>query len=164
MSTPPEQTIHVRPALAGDAERIAELTRAVHAMHADALPHVFQPVERAPVSAADVARSIAASGPLFLVATRDGAVAGYARAELLDTPASPHKLASRTLRLHELAVSPAQRRLGVGRALLQAVRTLAAERDATGVSLMVYAFNAEARAFYAREGFAPLQELLDCGP
>jgi ribosomal protein S18 acetylase RimI-like enzyme len=152
--------ITVRPAEPADAPAVAELAAAVHAAHAAALPDVFQPADAPPVGPADVVHLIAAAGPLFLVAHRDGAFAGYARAELQDEPATAFKRASRVVHVHEMGVAPAHRRHGVGRALLDAVRAAARARAARGVSLDVYAFNAGARAFYAREGFVGLRERL----
>jgi ribosomal protein S18 acetylase RimI-like enzyme len=152
--------IAVRPAELADAPAIAELAAAVHVAHATALPDVFQSADAPPVGPADVVRLVAAAGPLFLVAHRDGAFAGYARAELQDEPATAFKRASRVLHVHEMGVAPAHRRHGVGRALLRAVRAAARAHGARGVSLDVYAFNEGARAFYAREGFAAFRERL----
>lgn len=152
--------IEVRPAEPADVPAIAELAAVVHAAHAAALPHVFQPPAPPPLGPADVVQLIAAAGPLFLVAVLDGAFAGYARAELRDQPATAFKRASRVLHVHEMGVVPAHRRHGVGRALLRAARAAARARGAHGVSLDVYAFNAGARAFYAREGFASVREWL----
>ena len=46
----------------------------------------------------------------------------------------------------------------MGHALLAALHDLAAARGLDGLSLEVYAFNAAARAFYAREGFVGQRE------
>jgi ribosomal protein S18 acetylase RimI-like enzyme len=152
--------ITVRPAEPGDAPAIAGLAAAVHALHATALPEVFQPASAAPMTPGDVVGLIERAGPLFVVAHVAGTFAGYARAELLDEPATALKRAARVLHLHEMGVAPACRRHGVGRALLRAVRELAPAHGAQGVSLDVYAFNVEARAFYAREGFVSFRERL----
>ena len=117
--------IEVRPAELADVPAIAELAAVVHAAHAAALPHVFQPPVPPPLGPADVVQLIAAAGPLFLVAVLDGAFAGYARAELRDQPATAFKRASRVLHVHEMGVVPAHRRHGVGRALLRAAQAAA---------------------------------------
>jgi ribosomal protein S18 acetylase RimI-like enzyme len=152
--------ITVRQAEPADATAIAALACAVHAMHANALPTVFQSADAAPSIPADVAGFIERAGPLFLVALRGGSFAGYARGEIQDEPATALKRGSRTLYVHEMGVAPEHRQHGVGRALLAAMRAAAVERGAQGVALDVYAFNTEARAFYAREGFTPLRERL----
>jgi ribosomal-protein-alanine N-acetyltransferase len=149
--------IAVSPATPTDAAAIARLSRTTHALHAAALPHLFQPPGAAVVTAAEVERLIASGDRLLLVATADGAVAGYASAEEERVPATALKRATAVLHLHELAVHPAHRRRGIGRLLLRAVRDAAATRGLATVSLDVYAFNAEARALYEAEGFAPLR-------
>jgi ribosomal protein S18 acetylase RimI-like enzyme len=152
--------IEVRPAAAAHAEAVAAIACEVHALHAQALPHVFQPPETPVVTPADMARLAASAGQLLLVAVADGTVAGYVHAEPQVTPPSPYKRAGALLHVHAMGVGAAHRGRGVGRALLRALRAAAAERGLDGVSLEVYAFNAAARAFYAREGFTSERERL----
>jgi ribosomal protein S18 acetylase RimI-like enzyme len=59
-----------------------------------------------------------------------------------------------------MAVEPASRRRGVGRALLDAAETIARERGIPHMSLMVTEENAAARALYAGAGFATERRLL----
>ena len=54
--------------------------------------------------------------------------------------------------VYYLAVDPAQRRSGLGRALMQAAEAWLAERGAPKIQLMVRADNAEAMSFYAALG------------
>ena len=153
--------IEVRRARTTDAAALAALAQEAHAVHAAALPDVFQPASRGPVlTPAEAARVVEAPGQLWLLALDGGAAVGYAHAEVQEAPASPYKLPSRRLHVHAMGVRAAARRRGVSRALLAAVRAEAAERGLPEVSLEVYAFNSAARALYAREGFAPLRELL----
>lgn len=58
------------------------------------------------------------------------------------------------LNLHDLAVLPKCRALGVGRALLRAVEARAQERGCAKVTLEVRERNARARGLYESEGFA----------
>lgn len=152
--------IDVRPATSADAPAIAALSCATHALHATALPHLFQPADAEVVRAADVEALLARPERLVLVATEDAAFAGYAHAEIERVPATALKRADAVLHVHELAVTPALRRRGVARALLRALRAAARARGLATLSLDVYAFNAEARALYEREGFAPLRTRL----
>lgn len=150
----------VRPAEPRDAPAIAALVQEMHAFHAAALPELFQPPEATVMTPADVVRLTARPGFLLLVAVQEGSVVGYAHAEVQEEPATAYKRASALLHLHAMGVTASRRGGGVGRALLAAVREAAAARGLAGVSLEVYAFNTAARAFYAREGFAPLRERL----
>ena len=152
--------LQIRPAEPADAPAIAALAREVHAQHAAALPDVFQPPGPSVVTAADIEDLLARPRQILLVASRADAFAGYVRAEVQEEPATKIKRASTVLHLHEMGVVPTQRRHGVGRALLRALRAAAVACGAHGVSLDVYAFNADARAFYAREGLVVLRERL----
>jgi ribosomal protein S18 acetylase RimI-like enzyme len=85
-----------------------------------------------------------------LVAETDGAVAGYAA---LGTP-TPLESNRHVAYLRGLAVLPAQRGRGVGRALVEAAAAAAAARGARRLTLRVLAPNTAARALYESCGFA----------
>jgi GNAT superfamily N-acetyltransferase len=153
-------TIEIRFVERAEASAVARLAQEVHAFHSAALPELFQPPTTIVVTPADIERLATQPGQLLLVAVRAGEIVGYAHAEVQEVPATRLKRASAILHLHAMGVTAAHRGAGVGRALLAAIRDAAAARGLAGVSLEVYAFNAAARAFYEREGFAPLRALL----
>ena len=68
------------------------------------------------------------------------------------------------LNLHDLAVLPKCRGLGVGRALLRAVEARARERGCAKVTLEVRERTARARGLYESEGFAHSGSGEDLGP
>lgn len=68
------------------------------------------------------------------------------------------------LNLHDLAVLPKCRGLGVGRALLRAVEARARERGCAKVTLEVREKNGRARGLYESEGFAHSGGGEDLGP
>lgn len=148
----------VRPADARDAAAVAAIAREVHALHAAALPDVFQPPGASVATADEMAALLSRPGQLLLVATDGGAVVGYAHAEEQRAPATPIKRAAALLHVHAMGVAGAHRGRGVGHALLAALHELAAARGVEGLSLEVYAFNGTARAFYEREGFVGHRE------
>jgi len=84
-----------------------------------------------------------------LVAEVGGAVAGY----VLLGPPTPLASNAHVLQIQGLAVDPARRRGGVGRALVEAAATEAAARGARRLTLRVLAPNAGARRLYAACGF-----------
>ena len=154
----------MRAAAAADLPAVAALACEAQALHEAALPALYQPPEAAAAAiAADLARVRETPGARLLVAEADGAVVGYAHVEEQRAPASPYARASAALHLVAMVVDPARRSRGVGRALLGAVRGEARARGLDRVTLDVYAFNERARAFYEREGFAPLRARL-AGP
>lgn len=86
---------------------------------------------------------LAGPGCFGLIALRDGDPAGFALA----------RRAAGECELLSLGVLPAQRRLGIGRALLAAVCGRAAAAGARHVYLEVAADNWAARALYEAQGF-----------
>lgn len=84
---------------------------------------------------------------LALVAEADGRVSGFAAATLLLDGAENR------CELDMMAVDPAARRQGVGRALLGAVLAWGADHGARRMGLEVRASNAAARMLYQRMGF-----------
>jgi ribosomal protein S18 acetylase RimI-like enzyme len=84
-----------------------------------------------------------------LVAVVDGDVAGYIRLSI------PFPIASsaHVLTISGLAVDPAFRRRGIGRALMDAAAAEARKRGARRLTLRVLAPNTAARTLYERSGY-----------
>ena len=84
-----------------------------------------------------------------LVATVDGEVAGYVKL------VRPHPLAAsdHVLLINGLAVEPERRRLGIGRALMDAAVVEAKARGARRLTLRVLGPNEPARRLYESAGF-----------
>jgi ribosomal protein S18 acetylase RimI-like enzyme len=84
-----------------------------------------------------------------LVAELADGIAGYVKLGLY----LPLESARHVLEVKGLAVSPAHRRRGVGRALMEAAIRQARLAGARKLTLRVLSHNADARALYARSGF-----------
>ncbi len=84
-----------------------------------------------------------------LVAELDGRVVGYVRL----APPTPLPESQHVLTINGIAVDPAARGHGVGRALLSAAEEHAGELGATKLSLRVLGTNTVARAMYEGAGF-----------
>jgi ribosomal-protein-alanine N-acetyltransferase len=123
--------VEVAPAGPGSAALLA-------ALHAEA----FAPAER--WSAQAIALLLSLPGHLGLVATRGGEPLGFALG----------RVAAAEAEVLTLAVRPAARRGGVGRALVRALMAEAAQRGAAEMFLEVAADNAAAQALYAGLGAA----------
>ena len=112
--------------------------------HLAALAEIEKACFHAPWSA-DMLREELGKG-IFLVAEREGAAAGYVGCQtVLDEGY-----------ITNVAVSPACRRQGVARALLDALKRRAAEKGLAFVTLEVRASNAAAIALYEGAGFRPV--------
>jgi ribosomal protein S18 acetylase RimI-like enzyme len=96
----------------------------------------------------------------ILVAERLGEVAGLVMVvahvpfEALDDPPGDYALVA------ELVVRRAFRRMGIGRALLEAAERFARDAGAPELSIIVLSQNTPARSLYLREGFTPYKETL----
>jgi GNAT superfamily N-acetyltransferase len=99
------------------------------------------------------------AGAIFL-AERLGEIAGLVMVlahvpfEELDEPPGNYALVA------ELVVRDGYRRMGIGRALLEAAERYARGANAAELRIMVLSQNSPARTLYLREGFAPYKETL----
>jgi ribosomal protein S18 acetylase RimI-like enzyme len=84
-----------------------------------------------------------------IVAVVDGAVAGYVRLG----PTTPLAASAHVLMVTGISVDPERRRLGVGRALIDAAAAEASARGARRLTLRVLGSNTGARRLYESAGF-----------
>lgn len=130
-------TVTIRPIRPEDASAIAEL-------HAEA--------DDVRATQEQITAAIAAQSQIEVafVAEVAGALAGYACLRVLPNlfDAIPYA------ELSELYVAAAQRRLGIGRALLRHVETEAQARGATQLVLLTAWRNTKAHAFYQSLGYS----------
>lgn len=160
-----------------DAETLSALNADIQAVHAHALPghfkppsvHTFPPGKvRSLLAYPHVRIWICWVAPVLGspdasegVAGRrrdpaTGAVpAGYVYAEIIRQGETSMRPATEYVYVHHLSVSLGHRRKGHGTALLRTVFDLAKTEGIAAVQLDVWAFNAEAQAFFARHGFTP---------
>ncbi len=91
------------------------------------------------------------SHAFLFVAEHDGRTVGFVSGELRE--GSPTFRPKTWASVDDVFVKPDYRNLGVGRALLESVKTWAKERGAHGISLQVAAANERGRKFYEELGF-----------
>ena len=152
--------LELRHARATDADAIASLTADIQALHAQALPHLFPAADAKTFPAEAVRGMFDNPDRVVLVACDEGAIVGYASAQVERREATPFRYAMTFPYVQLMGVSVAARRRGVGRALVSALRSEAAERGITSVLLDVWAFNEEARGFYEAVGFHPQRHIM----
>lgn len=99
--------------------------------------------------------AIADADSALFVAEAAGEIAGMALVKL----ESPSRMSDeRSADIGRVVVEPAWRRRGVARALIAAAEGFARARGARWISAKIFSGNAEALAFWAREGFEPHYE------
>jgi diamine N-acetyltransferase len=151
--------IEVRRATPDDLDALASLRPAVHDKHARAHPENFKVSEHG-AARREAEAWLAHPSTYVLIAMRDGEPVGYLRAEVYDRPERDLMHARRMLYFDQIAVKESARGHGHGKQLIAAGVALARDLGIGIVELDVYAFNAEARAFFISQGFAPQRERL----
>lgn len=150
----------VRPARSGDFEWVAPLNAEVQQLHADALPHLFKPASEGGLTRAVYDGILAQPRNRVYIALAgadaDADAVGYVYAEVLQRPETWFRRAHRVVYIHHLSVAGAHRRRGYGERLVQEIVALAGSEGIRELELDTWWFNADARAFFARQGFAGL--------
>jgi ribosomal protein S18 acetylase RimI-like enzyme len=152
--------IAVRKATTVDAEVLSSLNVDVQTIHWSALPTRFKPPgpDTFPPTAATAL--LAQPDNLVFIAEVDSLPVGYAYAEVIHRPETSFSYAEDLVYLHHISVRSSYRKQGLGRALMDAVRSAASERGIAVLALDVWTFNEDARAFFRRHGFTPYNERL----
>ena len=154
-STVPAQ---IRPARAADAAAIAALHREVHRLHADALPHFFQPATGDTLPSQTIHLWLASADKRFLVAEEAGGLVGYILLEIRHRPETPATQAFDLLYIEQIGVKAAARQRGIGAQLVAAAKALARKEQITTLALDVWEFNEPARRFFTGQGFTTFNQ------
>jgi GNAT superfamily N-acetyltransferase len=133
--------VSVRAAVVGDEHALAALNRFVHEMHAARRPDYFKPPHVDETAA--------------WIAEEEGFPVGYVLTFFQDRCDDPFRRARRWCEIDQIAVDPAWRRRGIGRALMAAALAEAGKRGVREVELSSWAFNTDAHAMFRQFGFEP---------
>lgn len=150
----------IRRASEVDAAALSSIHDEIQAIHAAALPEWFKPPGPPQITPQMIAAASAEPATYMLVADIDGIPVGYAYAKVLDRPETQLSPSYRMLFITEIGVRATHRRRGVGRALIEAVRSAATDSGIEFVALDVWAFNSAAHAFFRHCGFDPYRHYL----
>ena len=134
------------------ARLIGDLVRLTHGWDGDFRPHPLG------FTAAMFASRLATPDRLYIVATRQHAITGYASASLERHQGSDWMFPRTDVWVGVLVVDASARRQGVGRALFVRIEEWAAAHHAEAINLTVIANNRPARAFYRAMGYEPTVE------
>ncbi len=142
---------------ADDYGAVDGLMRELHALHAEARPDMYVPVEH-PYTHEEFLRRVSGDGWISLLAESGGAVVGITFVELRERE---FMVNSRTAYMHDIYVVPAKRRGKIGTMLYRMAEREARERGAHRLDIMVWSFNEPALAFYRAMGFTPQRTFLE---
>jgi ribosomal protein S18 acetylase RimI-like enzyme len=149
--------VRIRNATADDLEAILTLNAFVQRQHAEAMPQLFkQPTDSKQL--VEAVRDILKAPESLVLMAEDAEPVGYLYAEFQNRPASWVRLELQSLFVHHLVVAPKFRRCGVGTLLLSRAMDVARDNRISRIELDVWAFNSEAKQFYAKHGFEVFNE------
>ena len=144
----------VRPAGVGDDHALAALNRFVHDVHLAHRPDYFK-TARADEAAAWFRDQLGKPTTAAWIAEDGRAPIGYVLTFFHERAGNPFRYARRWCEIDQIAVDPAWRRRGIGRALMGAALEASRARGVHDVELFSWAFNTEAQALFRGSGFEP---------
>ena len=154
----------MRAAVDGELEALGRLWHEADALHAQLSPGFFRHPEagRGRQRAEEALRDAAESEHETILVAVDGksAVAGACHIQIYDTPVGHTMVPQRRGHIETLLVARAQRRRGIGRALMSAATEWARGHGAHQLLLTVWAGNADAERFYAALGYRTISQEL----
>ncbi|MGW3247375.1 N-acetyltransferase family protein [Streptomyces sp. NPDC001070] len=154
--------IKIRTASTDDAPLLASLNGTVHELHVAHRPDLFvDSPEQDALEAFFVARLTDPSTTAFVAETSDGRTVGYAQARVVSWDSSALVRSDLVVVLDQIAVVPDAGGMGVGSALLEAVREVGRKEGCRRLVTEVWDFNEGARAFYDATGFRRMNVRLD---
>ena len=143
-----------------DLERVNELRRQVHELHAVGRPDIFKP--GFPPELRDHVDAIWNDpGQEIVVNERDGVLCGYAVLHRINKPENPFMHKRDYLDIDEFGVDEACRRAGVATEMMAFIRAYAKENGFQRIGLNMWEFNQDALAFYEAMGFATYRRYME---
>jgi GNAT superfamily N-acetyltransferase len=159
--------IAVRLATIDDAGAIARQTADVQRLHQEAEPDIFKPPSAELFPARKLAGLIENPNAIVAVAEAGGKVVGHIYGAVVHRRENEFHQGGAHLYVHQIAVEEGARRQGGGTALLAFVEDQARALGLIAVQIDHWAFNTQAKVFFAACGFAPkrvsLRKRLDAG-
>ncbi|MDX2143298.1 MAG: prephenate dehydrogenase/arogenate dehydrogenase family protein [Rhodospirillaceae bacterium] len=145
----------VRPATLSDYDQLCALWEILDEHHRQALPDRFRAPQGPRREATFVSTLI--DGPdsaILLAENLTKEIVGFLTVIVRRKPESPVSEQRHYVEVDNLVVKPSERRIGIGRALMNAATAWAVHRGFCALELNVHHFNQEAVDFYSAVGFA----------
>ena len=98
---------------------------------------------------------------MIVAAERDGRICGFALLNHITRPENPYMYERDYLDIDELCVDETQSRTGVGTAMIDFIKTYAAEQGFSRIELNMWEFNTDALEFYEAAGFKTCRRYLE---
>ncbi len=137
------------PIRAEDYDQLAPMQYALASSHAAAYPYLFPPVQ--PQSKKQFLARLRQENFIGIKAVENGVVLGFCCGCVKE-----RRTKRATLHIEDIYVQPDRRRQGIGKQLIEQIKTQAIAAGCRRITLHVWQFNHQAAAFYQKLGFSPL--------
>jgi ribosomal protein S18 acetylase RimI-like enzyme len=145
--------VSIREANLQDYEELCEVIAEADDLHREAIPRMFRAPE-GPARPKEYVRSIITNeNAILMVAQSEEEIVGLVKVDVRQAPDIPLMVPRRYATIGTLVVRRRYRRLGVGRALMEAAQRWAQGQGASEVELTVWEFNTAAIDFYEELGY-----------
>ena len=142
----------VRPATFEELAKINKIRSYVNDVHVAGRPDIFRRGFN-PELEQILYKRFEMENWVILAAVLDGEIVGFASVEYLERSESAYNLARKMYHVEEFGVAPDFHRRGVATALVEYMKTDAAQRGYPRIELDMWEFNQGALAFYENVGF-----------
>lgn len=146
----------IREATLQDYIGLCELFAEIDALHAQALPQVFQTVDGLARSRAYLRSLLDGADSALFVAEQGGRLVGMVDVRIQSAPDIPIMVPRRYAVIDAIVVREAHRRSGIGRALMERAHEWVRAQGVDEIALNVWEFNAGAIAFYEGLGYTAI--------
>lgn len=143
-----------------DLERVNELRRQVHSVHAHGRPDIFTQSFDSEMQNLLYDRW-RQDEHCIIVAKRGGVLCGFAYVNCVDVTQSPYRLPRAYYHIEEFGVDEAYRRQGVATELFRFIRQDAKEKGLDRIELDMWEFNEAALRFYEAVGFCTYRRYME---
>ena len=147
--------ITIRRAIPEDYEVIGQLLVGLLVQHQSGRPDLFEPQNdgSGKYSREEFEAELADDRTVIFTACADESVIGYIVCKLLTVRKNPVLKNVKTLYIDDLCVDESARGTGAGRKLMEAAEVYARETGCHNITLNVWEFNGNAKAFYEHLGY-----------
>ncbi len=153
--------MEIRKANISDADGIIKLLHQVAEVHHKGRPDIFRQGAQKYDEEKLAAILADPETPVFVAVDDDDAVLGYAFCVINEVKAHLLLMDDKYIYIDDLCVEETRRGQHIGKALLDYVRGYAKEIGCRRLTLNVWECNPAARAFYDKNGFVPLETMLE---
>ena len=151
--------MQIRPMRAEDFDSVKEIVQQVHTLHLHNRPDIYNAVD--PLDKKYFDFLLSDENTLTLVAQAEGKAVGLCVVTLRAPSENPIIKARKVAYMEDLCVEERYRRCGIGKKLFCEMRTLAQQKGAQALELMVWSFNKAAIRFYESVGLTPRSIMME---